>query len=60
MSEHQHSPFGTDRFGQLAERFARCFGTRQFIVGQTLLVAVWIALNVIALRRRWTRTPSSC
>jgi uncharacterized membrane protein len=57
MSEHQHSPFGTDRFGQLAERFARFFGTPQFIVGQTLLVAVWIALNVIALRLRWDPYP---
>jgi uncharacterized membrane protein len=57
MSEHQHSPFGTDRFGQLAERFARFFGTPQFIVGQTLLVAVWITLNVIALRLRWDPYP---
>ena len=33
------------------------FGTPQFIVGQTLLVAVWIALDVIALRLRWDPYP---
>jgi uncharacterized membrane protein len=57
MNEHQHSPFGTDRFGQTAERFARFFGTPRFIIGQTLLVAVWICLNIIALRLRWDPYP---
>jgi hypothetical protein len=33
------------------------FGTPQFAVGQTLLVAVWIALDVIALRLRWDPYP---
>ena len=37
--------FGKDRFGQWAERFARFFGTPKFIVGQTILVALWIAAN---------------
>jgi uncharacterized membrane protein len=40
MSDHAHSPFGSDRFGGAAERFARFFGTPRFILGQTLLVAV--------------------
>lgn len=57
MSDHAHSPFGTDRFGQLAERFARFFGTPQFILGQTLLVMVWIALNAVAIRLRWDPYP---
>ena len=39
MSSHMHGPFGTDRFGQSAERFARFFGTPKFILGQTVLVA---------------------
>jgi uncharacterized membrane protein len=57
MSDHAHSPFGTDRFGRAAERFARFFGTPKFILGQTLLVAVWIALNAIAFSLRWDPYP---
>src|SRR6185437_5088936 len=30
-----HGAFGNDRFGVLAERFARFFGTPRFIIGQT-------------------------
>ena len=57
MSSHHHSPFGTDRFGQAAERFARFFGTPRFIIGQTCVVVVWIALNVLAVRLRWDPYP---
>jgi uncharacterized membrane protein len=39
------SAFGDDKFGQLAEQFARFFGTPKFIIGQTLIVAVWILAN---------------
>jgi uncharacterized membrane protein len=37
--------FGKDRFGQWAERFARFFGTPRFIVGQSVVVALWIIAN---------------
>jgi uncharacterized membrane protein len=37
--------FGNDRFGQWAERFARFFGTPKFIVGQSVIVAIWIVAN---------------
>jgi uncharacterized membrane protein len=57
MPDHLHSPFGSDRFGRSAERFARFFGTPKFIVGQTVLVAVWIALNAIAISLRWDPYP---
>jgi uncharacterized membrane protein len=57
MSDHLHSPFGSDRFGQAAERFARLFGTPKFILGQTVLVVVWIALNAVAIRLRWDPYP---
>ncbi|HEV7493655.1 DUF1003 domain-containing protein [Baekduia sp.] len=57
MAEHLHSPFGTDRFGRAAERFARFFGTPRFIIGQTALVAVWIALNALAFSLRWDPYP---
>jgi uncharacterized membrane protein len=57
MSDHAHSPFGSDRFGQGAERFARFFGTPRFIIGQTVLVAAWIALNAVAVSLRWDPYP---
>jgi uncharacterized membrane protein len=41
------SPFGGDRFGKLAERFARFFGTPRFILGQTGIVILWIAANAV-------------
>ena len=46
--EH-HGAFGSDAFGRIAERIARFFGTLQYIIGQTLLVALWIVFNSIAL-----------
>ena len=40
-----HGAFGSDGFGQLAEGAARFFGTPQYIVGQTLAVLAWVAVN---------------
>src|SRR5436190_17358757 len=60
-SEHQrrahHGTFGNDRFGVLAERFARAFGTPQFIVCQTVVVALWIGANAVAVGLRWDPYP---
>ena len=39
------SAFGADSFGRKAEAFARFFGTPAFLIGQTLLVGVWLILN---------------
>jgi uncharacterized membrane protein len=44
---HFTSVFGNDWFGLKAEAFARFFGTPTFLVAQTLIVGLWIALNVI-------------
>ena len=52
-----HGAFGNDRFGVAAERFARFFGTPQFIVGQTVLVVLWIAANAAAFSFRWDPYP---
>jgi uncharacterized membrane protein len=52
-----HGAFGNDRFGLAAERFARLFGTPGFLVGQTVIVAVWIALNGLAVSLRWDPYP---
>ena len=50
-------PFGNDRFGVIAERLARFFGTPGFIVGQTALVVLWIAANSLAFSFRWDPYP---
>jgi uncharacterized membrane protein len=41
----------------LAERAARFFGTPQYIIGQTVVVAVWIILNSVAFVRHWDPMP---
>ncbi|HEX9435574.1 MAG TPA: DUF1003 domain-containing protein [Candidatus Limnocylindria bacterium] len=50
-SQHAHlsAPFGQTTFGQLAESFARFFGTPQFLIGQTVVVAAWIVTNAIGV-----------
>jgi uncharacterized membrane protein len=52
-----HGAFGNDRFGVIAERFARFFGTPRFIIGQTVLVVLWIAVNAAAIGLRWDPYP---
>lgn len=52
-----HKPFGADAFGERAEVFARSFGTPTFLIGQTLVVLVWIAINVLAISLRWDPYP---
>jgi uncharacterized membrane protein len=54
---HAASPFGVDSFGRLAERFARFFGTPYFIIGQTFLVILWIAVNAAVVALRWDPYP---
>lgn len=43
---HLNSVFGDDWFALKAETFARFFGTPSFLVGQTIIVALWIFINV--------------
>ena len=47
---HLQSAFGNDWFGRHAEDFARFFGTPTFLIAQTIIVAVWIVVNVVG----WT------
>jgi uncharacterized membrane protein len=54
--EH-HGTFGEDAFGRGAEHAARFFGTPQYIVGQTVAVAFWVALNSIGLALKWDPYP---
>ena len=55
--EHLHPAFGDDRFGQEAEAVARFLGTPRYILGQTIVVIIWIALNAIAVAFRWDPYP---
>lgn len=57
MNESHHGAFGTDRFGVLAEKFARFFGTPTFIICQTGIVALWIAANGFLLTRPFDIYP---
>ena len=43
---HLNAVFGNDWFALKAELFARFFGTPVFLVSQTVIVAIWICLNV--------------
>src|SRR4029077_9855664 len=51
------SAFGEDAFGRRAEKAARFFGTPNYIIGQTLVVIVLIALEPRAVGFRWDRYP---
>src|SRR5437899_2745475 len=44
---HLSPVFGDGWFGRKAESFARFFGTPTFLVTQTMVVAAWIAINVV-------------
>src|SRR5246127_1816019 len=46
---HLASVFGDDWFALKAEAFARFFGTPIFLIGQTVVVAVWILLNALGV-----------
>ena len=55
--EHLHGAFGGDRFGVAAEKVARFFGTPRYIIGQSILVLIWIVVNAAAVRYRWDPYP---
>ena len=50
-SRHLNSAFGDDWFGRKAEAFARFFGTSTFLIGQTVIVGLWIAANMTGLTK---------
>src|ERR1700747_1383651 len=46
---HLQSVFGDDWFALKADAFARFFGTPSFLITQTIIVAVWILVNILGL-----------
>jgi len=49
--------FGDDRFGFFAEKAARFFGTPSYILGQTIVVALWIVANTVAFVSHFDPRP---
>ncbi|HKN55211.1 MAG TPA: DUF1003 domain-containing protein [Amycolatopsis sp.] len=46
-----------DSFGRFTERVARFLGTGKYLFWQTLIVIVWIVLNLTALSLQWDPYP---
>jgi uncharacterized membrane protein len=50
--------YDPDTFGRLSERLARFLGTGRYLAAQTILVVVWIAMNVVAGKNGlWDKYP---
>jgi uncharacterized membrane protein len=49
--------YDADAFGRFSEAIARFLGTGRFLVGQTVLVIAWIALNTVGLVNHWDPYP---
>ncbi len=49
--------YDPEAFGRFSESIARTLGTARFLVGQTIVVAFWITLNVVAVNLRWDPYP---
>jgi uncharacterized membrane protein len=49
--------YDPEAFGRFSEAIARTLGTARFLVIQTVVVAVWIALNVIGWFGKWDPYP---
>jgi uncharacterized membrane protein len=49
--------YDPDAFGRFAESLARFLGTGRYLVAQTLVVIIWIALNVVGIVHHWDPYP---
>jgi uncharacterized membrane protein len=49
--------YDPDAFGRFSEAIARFLGTSRFIVAQTIVVVVWITLNVFVVSLEWDPYP---
>jgi uncharacterized membrane protein len=57
-TSRRYSPrFDPEAVGQITESIARFFGTGRYLLIQTIIVLVWIALNVSAAELRWDPYP---
>ena len=51
------SLYDADAFGRFSEALARFLGTGKYLVGQTVLVLLWIALNSLVFIKHWDPYP---
>ena len=49
--------YDADFFGRMSEAIARFLGTGKYLVGQSVFVLVWIALNTVGIIRHWDPYP---
>jgi uncharacterized membrane protein len=49
--------YDPEAFGRFSEGIARFLGTARYLVFQTVVVIVWLALNVVATAFRWDPYP---
>ena len=49
--------FDPEAIGRISESVARFLGTGRYLLWQTVLVIVWICLNLFAVRLRWDPYP---
>jgi uncharacterized membrane protein len=51
------SLYDADAFGRFSEGLARFLGTGKYLVGQTVLVLLWIVLNSLVFVKHWDPYP---
>jgi uncharacterized membrane protein len=51
------SLYDADAFGRFSEALARFLGTGKYLVGQTVLVILWVALNTFVIVHHWDPYP---
>jgi uncharacterized membrane protein len=57
-TSRRYSPrLDPDTVGQFTESIARFFGTGRYLLLQTIVVVVWIALNLVSIELRWDPYP---
>jgi uncharacterized membrane protein len=49
--------YDPDAFGRFSEGISRTFGTARYLVVQTVIVIIWIVLNITAIVRHWDPYP---
>jgi uncharacterized membrane protein len=49
--------YDPDSFARFAERLARFLGTGRYLAAQTMIVVVWITLNVVGFVSHWDKYP---
>jgi uncharacterized membrane protein len=49
--------YDPERFGRFSETVAGFLGTATYLVVQTVIVTIWITVNIFAVRLRWDPYP---